>query len=112
MPKIPRLLSGYDIHMGLTLYGYDLIDVTGEHIQIHRFQEYKYNIVMVWQRISKNANSYDLVHELDNMIAEPRIVKSEYNNTYHCQMGEITIHPDSTDNQLVLLFTGKCRKHR
>lgn len=107
MPKPEVYLSGYGLYPGVQLAGFRLNKVQTKHEMITRYREYKYPTTMVWT--SEGGNPDILLNTLNQYLLAPRIIYSEYGNSYECVFGQInSIKNNSTD--VSFSSTGICRR--
>ena len=90
MPEPELYLKGYNLQKGMTLSGYKLIDIDIKHSTVKRYREYNYPIVMRWENIGGNIDTF--IHNLDSHVKTDRVINSAYGNPYSCNFGHLQHH--------------------
>ena len=87
MPEPEVLLNNYGLVDGLKLSGYVLNNPSATHESIHRYQEYRYSIILIF--VNQGKGSYqDLYYQLIDIISQQKDIKA-IRNYYHCSFEPI-----------------------
>ena|SRR5579864_1278139 len=111
MPKPAEYLRGFDLAKGDELAGFMLRSISVKHITITRYQEYEYDITMVWRRTKRNAKSNALLRELDKKTSTSRVIYTRYGNPYQCDFGKDWDYDDDGE-EVTIRTTGHCHRVR
>ena len=78
MPNTQEYLNGYDIKIG-SIYGeYKLLNIECQHIQLVRWNEYKYPCVITFKWIGKESSNYDKAQQMvKNFYYQEFLVKKQ-----------------------------------
>lgn len=108
MPKVQKYLSGFQLYEGLILNGYKLKQLSVQHQQIVRYQEYSYPTQMIWEKIDPNTNPDILINKLNEKLTD-RVIYTSYGNPYQCNFGKLNI-TYSTNEFISINSTGFCKR--
>lgn len=102
MPNANKFLSGFGLTKGFHLAGYILSEVSSTHVTIKRYQEYRYDITLIFTKLDNVSNvSYEQLYtQLLPIISEEHIIYG-VSNPYRCVIdepkdGDIYIHDDGS----------------
>ncbi len=108
MPQSEKYLAGYGLYPGVQLAGFRLSNVHSGHEMITRYREYRYPTTMVWGSQGQSDPNV-LLNTLNQYLAAPRRIDSEYGNPYECTFGQVSLI-QNVGNEVTLSATGTCRR--
>ena len=113
MPNANEFLLGFGFTRGLKLAGYTLINATSTHETIKRYNEYRYDIILLFQNNdhrmgASSLQQYDdFSDEIMNIISEEHIIYG-IRNPYLCKI-DLPIEGDIFQDEygdITLYLTG------
>ena len=107
MPKSEAYLAGYGLYPGVQLAGFKLNTIHSGHEILTRYREYRYLTTMIWT--SQGGDPNLLLNTLNQYLAAPRRILSEYGNPYECNFGPISLIQNKS-SELIFGATGTCRR--
>lgn len=81
MPNEKKFLEGFNLVKGKVFGDFELMDVKSTHQVIKRYEEYYYNIILVFKG---RGNIGSLLISLSHETRGNKIIYSEYGNPYLC----------------------------
>lgn len=92
MPDAREYLKGFNIKRGLELAGYQLSQLSIQHIEEVRYREYSYPMKFVFIPQGQFVNPNELLQEFRRYVSGQRVIYTQYGNPYVCTFGnpEIT----------------------
>nr|QBK89636.1 MAG: uncharacterized protein LCPAC001_01460 [Pithovirus LCPAC001] len=109
MPQFNSYIKGFSLYKGEKMKGYHLNEIKGDHIEIVRYREYKYLIVLSFERFSRQSNPNSLLKFLKNKVKEPEIIYTRWGNPYKCYFGSPKIKT-KINNFVTITSTGYCKR--
>lgn len=108
MPKSEAYLAGYGLAPGITLAGFTLSSIHSGHEMVTRYREYRYPTTMTWMSQVPTDPTL-LVNTLNQYLATPRRIYSEYGNPYSCTFGQVYL-VQQNGSQVTLGANGICQR--
>ena len=97
MPKQSKYLSGFNLHKGLELAGYQLENVSVGHVTVVKYRSYQYPTTLTWKKIQDNADPNRLLNSLSSYLRGDKTIYTAYGNPYRCDFGRLYLDKhDST----------------
>jgi hypothetical protein len=109
MPNPSDYLKGFNLHQGMILSGYKLVDIDIKHETVSTYHEYKYPIVMFWTNVDPKFSQQDLIYSLSALVSNVRTVYSRYGNPYSCNFGTLDHHYKDNEH-LIVNSIGHCTR--
>ncbi len=97
MPDAAEFLSGFNLIQGHVFGNYILNSATSTHQSIKRYQEYYYQITIVFEKISEKASYEDLFHLVIKEINQEHIIYG-IRNPYRCLI-DYPVNGDITQDE-------------
>ena len=107
MPKQRRYLSGFNLHKGLQLSGYQLENISVGHVTIVRYREYQYPSVLTWKKIQDGADPNQLLNSVSSYLRGEKTIYTAYGNPYKCDFGSLVLDRHD-DIHAYIVGTGQC----
>ena len=108
MPKPEKFLKSFDLQEDHIYGNYLLTNITITHKTIKRYEEYEYEITLIFQAITKNASLDELYKILEDELSESKIIYG-VKNPYLCDISLDSIK--EADKSIVVKLTGHAIKH-
>jgi len=112
--KLSKLfLKTFNIHIGLTINNFKLIDVQIEIIPIITFQKYNFNIKLIFSTDLKDNQIQKDIDYLLNKIVQytahyPILYTPNDQTPFQCDFGTVQLNSTELKNNIVLNTCGTC----
>ena len=110
MPETGPFLKQFGIHHGLMVDSWELIDIDINETEIQQYQEYKYDIILLFEHVGNDdINIRNFFSKLKMYVGGNIIIKTRYGNPYECNFG----HPkllEHRGNQIVIESIGTAHR--
>lgn len=107
MPVAADFLNGFGFIVGRTIDGFTLTHAESTHESVKRYQEYRYDMTLIFTRNTKQATHADLLKALLPIIQEQHIIYG-IRNPYRCTIDtpDITAITDTDTEHIMIKLLG------